>query len=87
MRLGWLLGALAALVALVLAGAYVGAYGPLVSCGADAAKVCVAWPALVNGAVWVLFLVFFICLTIWQVRAWRGSGSAVSADKHIVEDR
>ena len=87
MRLGWLFGVAAALLGVVLAGAYLGAYGPLVTCGADAAKVCVAWPGLVSGAVWALFLVFFIGLTIWQVRAWRGSGSAVSADKHIVEDR
>ncbi len=87
MRLGWVFGAASALLALVLAGAYLGVYGPLVTCGADAASVCVAWPGLVSGAVWVLFLVFSIGLTIWQVRAWRGSGSAVSTDKHIVEDR
>src|SRR3954454_18108696 len=74
-RLSWLLVGLGSVVVVVvLIAATLGAYGPLVVCGADGAAVCVMWPGWISGATWVLFVGFFIGLATWQVRAWRGSG-------------
>src|SRR4051794_23665078 len=50
-RLGWLLLGLGIVVALLL-GAWLGAVGPLVVCGADGAAVCVTWPAWISGLTW-----------------------------------
>ena len=52
----------------VLVGAALGAYGPLVVCGADGATVCITWPGWLSGATWGLFIAFFIGLATWQVR-------------------
>jgi hypothetical protein len=76
---------LVALVA-ILIGASLGAYGALVTCGADGAEVCVAWPAVVSGATWVMFLAFFAGLAAWQVRVWRQSASPVPPDKDGTQD-
>ena len=67
----WIIGPLAvALAALLLAG-FQGWLGPLVTCGADGAAVCVAWPVPASAAVWLLFLAFFGGLAAWQAREWR----------------
>ena len=68
----------------VLVGAYFGAYGPLVTCGADGAAVCVGWPGVVSGAIWVLFVALFVGLGVWQVRIGRrllDSPNAVASDE------
>ena len=80
MRLALVLVVLGIVIA-VLAGAALGAYGPLVVCGADVAAVCVTWPGWIGGATWVLFIAFFIGLATWQVRAWRGSAGAVATEE------
>ena len=86
MRAALALVALVALVA-VLIGALLGAYGALVTCGADGAAVCVAWPAVVSAATWLMFLVFFAGLAAWQVRVWRQSAGAVPSDEDSAQDR
>ena len=85
MRLAWLLVALAVVLAILVGGA-VGAFGPLVTCGADGAAVCVAWPGLASLATWLLFVGFFAALGAWQVRAWRRSAGTVASDEHGAQD-
>jgi len=58
-------------VGLVLAGAAAGWSGPLVTCGVDAAAVCVRWPAPVAALVWLGFLGVVAALAAWHLRAWR----------------
>jgi hypothetical protein len=65
--------AIAALAVLVLFGAWAGWYGPLVTCGADQATVCVAWPRPVSGLVWLGFVLLLLGLAGLQVALWRGS--------------
>jgi hypothetical protein len=68
----WLgLAVLGACIVLVLVGAYLGWYGPLVTCGADAAPLCVHWPGPASAAVWLAFLAFVLLLAAWQVAHWR----------------
>ena len=55
----------------LLVAAFEGWLGPLVVCGADAAPVCIAWPAAASWAMWLVFLGFFAGLATWQVREWR----------------
>ena len=86
MRLGWLILGLGIVIA-ILVGAALGAYGPLVTCGADQAALCVAWPGLVSGATWLVFVAFFVGLAAWQVREWRRSAGSVAPDEHVAEDR
>ncbi len=77
-------GALATLA--IVVGAWLGLYGPLHTCGADAAAVCVAWPAALSVATWLLFCAFFIALGAWQIRQWRRSVNAVAPDEHVAQD-
>ncbi len=67
----WIIAPTAAVLAILLLAAFEGWLGPLVVCGADAAPVCVAWPAAASWGMWLLFLGFFVGLAVWQVREWR----------------
>ena len=71
MRLWAILGLAAGVLVGLLVAASQGWLGPLVACGAEAAPVCVAWPAVVSATVWVLFLAFCVGLAAWQVTEWR----------------
>jgi hypothetical protein len=68
----WLIALGAMLV--VLAGAFLGWSGPLVTCGADAARLCVQWPTPAPTLVWLAFLAFVALLAAWQVMQWRDGG-------------
>ena len=72
-RLGLTAALLAGLlgVGLVLVGAAAGWYGPLVTCGVDAAAVCVHWPAPLAALVWLGFLGTVAALAAWHLRTWR----------------
>ena len=67
----WVIGPVALVLAGLMLAAFEGWLGPLVVCGADAAPVCVAWPAAAEWGMWLLFLGFFVGLAVWQVREWR----------------
>jgi hypothetical protein len=67
----WIITPAGVLLATILVAAFEGWFGPLVVCGADAAPVCVAWPAAASWGMWLLFLAFFVGLAVWQVREWR----------------
>ena len=64
-------GVAALLIGLVLAGAAAGWYGPLETCGADAAQVCVRWPAPAALLCWLLVVGLLAALLVWQAREWR----------------
>lgn len=67
----WIIGPVGLVLGMLLLAALEGWLGPLVVCGADAAPVCVAWPAAAGWGMWLLFLGFFVGLAAWQVREWR----------------
>ena len=63
-----------------LVGGWAGWYGSLVTCGADAAAVCVRWPGPVAALVWLAFLVLCFGLLAWQIMLWRESASDFRRD-------
>jgi hypothetical protein len=69
----WFLGSLTLALALVLVAGYAGWLGPLVTCGADAATVCIAWPGVASAATWIVFLGTLAWLAVWQARDWRST--------------
>lgn len=70
-RAWWVVAPLLVILGLVLTGAYLGWFGPLVVCGADQVAVCVAWPGVVSTAVWALYILFFAGMAVWQILMWR----------------
>ena len=72
----WILGSLALALAVVLAAGYAGWLGPLVTCGADGATVCIAWPGVASAVTWLIFIGTLACLVAWQARDWRSTSVA-----------
>jgi hypothetical protein len=66
-KLWILLGVGALAIVLALGGAALGWYGPLVTCGADEAQLCVAWPRPISAAVWLAWIVLLVALAAWHV--------------------
>ena len=61
----------ALLLTVVLIAAYAGWLGPLATCGADGAQVCIVWPGVASAVSWLAFLGIIAGLTIAQARHWR----------------
>jgi hypothetical protein len=76
----WIIVPVAVVLGGLLLAGFEGWLGPLVVCGADAAPVCIAWPAAASAAVWLVFLGFFAGLAIWQVREWRRDPLPAASD-------
>src|SRR5215470_12223229 len=77
MRLSpWTLGGGGVALAIVFAAAYTGDLGALVTCGADGARVCMAWPGLVSAATWLMFVGLIAALAAVQARYWRHTSVA-----------
>ena len=72
----WTLGGGGLALAAVFAAAYTGSLGPLVTCGADGARVCVSWPAVASAATWLLFVGLIAGLALVQARDWRNTSVA-----------
>src|SRR5438132_5818782 len=72
----WTLGGGGLALAAVFAAAYTGSLGPLVTCGADGARVCVIWPAVASAATWLLFVGLIAGLAVVQARDWRNTSVA-----------
>ncbi|HEV7665135.1 MAG TPA: hypothetical protein VGQ62_16510, partial [Chloroflexota bacterium] len=58
-------------LAAVLGAAASGLFGPLVTCGADQATLCIAWPAYLSAAVWLTFIASIVALAWTQAHAWQ----------------
>jgi hypothetical protein len=82
-RQWWLVGGASALVVAILAGAYLGIFGPLVTCGADGAAVCVGWPGVVSAAAWGAFVAYVVGLGAWQIWAWLRSADAIAPNEDV----
>jgi hypothetical protein len=67
----WLVGCVSIALVAVLIAASAGWLGPLVTCGADGAAVCMRWPGLVAGATWAAFTGLIAALAVVQARDWR----------------
>jgi len=72
----WLLGGAGLVLTAVLAAAYVGGLGPLVTCGADGATVCIAWPGLASAVTWITFVGILVVLAMRQSSDWRHTSVA-----------
>jgi hypothetical protein len=75
--LPWLaLGGAGVALAAVLIAAYSGALGPLATCGADGAPVCIAWAGAASVATWLVFLGIIAGLIVTQSADWRQTSVA-----------
>lgn len=73
-RSPWLLIATVSVaLSFLFAAGFLGRLGPLVTCGADGAAVCVAWPAPASVALYMVFLGAIAALGAWQSAQWRGT--------------
>jgi hypothetical protein len=66
----WAIGVAALLLAALFAAASAGWLGPLVTCGADGAPVCMAWPGVASAATWLIFVGTLAVLGGFQARRW-----------------
>src|SRR6266568_5830392 len=73
MRLSRLLpmGGVAIALAGVVIAAFTGWLGPLATCGADGAAVCMHWPGFAAAATWLAFMSVIAALVVFQARDWR----------------
>jgi len=72
----WALGGVAFPLGLLLLAAATGWLGPLVTCGADGATVCMAWPLVAASTTWLAFIGIIVALVILQARDWRQTSLA-----------
>ncbi|HLZ30378.1 MAG TPA: hypothetical protein VKV73_23910 [Chloroflexota bacterium] len=68
-----ILGSLTLALGGILVAGYAGWLGPLATCGADGATVCIVWPGAASAATWAIFLGTLAGLAAWQARDWRGT--------------
>jgi hypothetical protein len=66
----WAIGVVAMSLVVVLSAASAGWLGPLTTCGADGAAVCMAWPGAASAATWLIFLGTIVALGVLQARRW-----------------
>jgi hypothetical protein len=64
---GWVGGVAVVLTSVLLAG-YAGWLGPLETCGADGATVCVGWPGIASVVTWSAFMALLVGLVVIQIR-------------------
>ena len=69
----WILGSLTLALGGVLVAGYAGWLGPLTTCGADGATVCIVWPGVASAVTWLVFLGTLACLAAWQAQDWRST--------------
>jgi hypothetical protein len=72
----WPLGGVTLVLAWLLFAAFAGWLGPLTTCGADGAPVCMRWPGVAAGATWLTFIGVMAGLVLLQARDWRRTSLA-----------